>query len=152
MIAVVEGNGTDVSAIMPVMDVAFDPRFGEAWTAAQCLSILAMPGSRLLIARQETQTVGFALSRWVIDEEELLLIGVDPNCRRAGVGRNLINALLNNAKLSAHASIFLEVRNGNPAQNFYHEMGFRPIGRRPGYYKGNDGSRHDSITMQMNML
>jgi ribosomal-protein-alanine N-acetyltransferase len=150
MIELFEGNGTDVAAIMPVMDAAFDPRFGEAWTAAQCLSTLAMPGSGLLIARQEALAVGFALSRWVLDEEELLLIGVDPKCRRHGVGRKLINMLLNNAKLSGRTSIFLEVRNGNPAQHFYHEMGFTPVGRRPGYYKGSDGSHHDSITMQMN--
>jgi [ribosomal protein S18]-alanine N-acetyltransferase len=149
MIEMVEGSGTDIASIMPVMDAAFDPRFGEAWTAAQCLSTLAMPGSRLLIARKEGQVVGFALSRWVVDEEELLLIGVDPACRRQGVGQNLISMLLNNAKLSGHISVFLEVRDGNPAQNFYCEMGFTPIGRRPGYYKGNDGSRHDSITMQM---
>jgi ribosomal-protein-alanine N-acetyltransferase len=151
MIEVVEGNGTDVATIMPVMDAAFDPRFGEAWTAAQCLSTLAIPGSRLLIARQNGQALGFALSRWAIDEEELLLIGVDPACRRQGVGRHLINALLNNAKLSNHVSIFLEVRNGNSAQVFYDEMGFIPIGRRPDYYKGSDGSRHDSITMQLKL-
>lgn len=147
MIAVTEGNGTDIASFMPVMDAAFDPRFGEAWTAAQCLATLAMPGSRLLIARNGAEVVGFALSRWVVDEEELLLIGVDPQCRRCGVGKNLINTLLNNAKSSGHISIFLEVRSGNAAQNFYHEMGFRPVGRRPGYYKGIDGSRHDSITM-----
>lgn len=151
MIAVTEGNGNDVAAIMPVMNAAFDPHFGEAWTAAQCMATLAMPGSRLLIARSDAQVVGFALSRWVVDEEELLLIGVDSNYRRTGVGRNLINALLNNAKLSGQASIFLEVRNGNRAQNFYNEMGFRPVGRRPGYYKGSDGSHYDSITMLLTL-
>jgi ribosomal-protein-alanine N-acetyltransferase len=151
MIYIVEGYGQDVAAIMPVMETAFDPAFGEAWTESQCLSTLALPGGNLLLAISNNKVLGFTLSRWVVDEEELLLIGVSPTGRRQGVGNRLIQSLTNNARQSGRASIFLEVREGNPAQSFYQVMGFQPFGRRPGYYKGKDGSRHDSITMLLKL-
>ena len=46
---------------------AFDPRFGEAWTRAQCIGILAMPGVWLTLARVGEAVVGFALSRAIMD-------------------------------------------------------------------------------------
>jgi ribosomal-protein-alanine N-acetyltransferase len=63
MIDVVQGSGSDVAGIMPVMDSAFDPAFGEAWTAAQCLSTLAMPDSVLFCA----QPLGYRRGRIVAD-------------------------------------------------------------------------------------
>jgi [ribosomal protein S18]-alanine N-acetyltransferase len=151
MIEVVEGSGHDVSAIMPVMTSAFDPLFGEAWTATQCLSTLAMPGGMLLCARDGAAILGFTLSRWVADEEELLLIAVSHGARRNGVGRALIMALADNARQFGRMQLFLEVRDGNPAMAFYQQMGFCPIGRRSGYYKAKDGSLHDSITMSLKL-
>ncbi len=151
MISINEGSAHDVSVIMPVMKAAFDPCFGEAWTAAQCLSTLAMPGSLLLCARNGVNVQGFTLSRGVADEEELLLIAVSPYARRGGIGRELVKTLVGNARQSGRTNLFLEVRDGNPAKVFYHEMGFQPIGRRIGYYKGKDGARIDSITMALNL-
>jgi [ribosomal protein S18]-alanine N-acetyltransferase len=151
MIRLVEGSGSDVAVIMPVMESAFDPAFGEAWTAAQCLSTLAVPGSQLLYAKTDDAVLGFALSRGVVDEEELLLIAVSQQARRSGVGRILIEGIIKNARHSGRALLFLEVRDGNPAMSFYQQMGFNPFGRRPGYYKGKDGSRHDSITMSIKL-
>jgi [ribosomal protein S18]-alanine N-acetyltransferase len=151
MIRVSEGSAYDVASIMPVMDAAFDARFGEAWTAAQCLSTLAMPGSMLLCARYGNFVQGFTLSRGVTDEVELLLIAVSPHARRNGIGRALVNALTDDARQSGRAKLFLEVRQGNPAMAFYRQMGFQPIGLRSGYYKGTDGSLHDSVTMSLNL-
>jgi [ribosomal protein S18]-alanine N-acetyltransferase len=147
MIIIQKGEGQNIAEIMAVMDSAFDPYFGEAWTAAQCLSTLSLPGSQLLIARHEHKVVGFTLSRAVVDEEELLLIAVDPSTRRIGVGRQLLNQLFVNAAGSARTKIFLEVREQNQARHFYSEMGFKPIGLRPKYYKASDGNRYDSVTM-----
>ena len=149
MIEIVQGNGLDVAAIMPVMAEAFAPEFGEAWTAAQCLSTLAMPGGQLLIAKTAGSVVGFALSRGVMDEEELLLIGALSSARRQGIGRQLIASFNQACTKLGRRTVFLEVREGNNAYIFYTSMGFLPIGRRSGYYKSTDGSKHDSITMAL---
>ena len=146
-----QGSGLDVAAIMPVMVDAFDPEFGEAWTAAQCLSTLAMPGGQLLIAISDGIVAGFALSRGVVDEEELLLIGVSKSARRKSIGRQLIAQLQKYCIKFKRSTIFLEVREGNNAFSFYSSMGFDAVGIRPGYYKSTKGSLHDSVTMALKL-
>lgn len=139
------GCAADLPAIMPVMHAAFDPRFGEAWSEAQCLGVMAMPGSHLLIAEQG-DPLGFALSRIIVDECELMLIAVMPELQGQGVGRNLLNQVFIDARNRAAANVFLEMRNGNPARALYLSAGFAEVGRRRGYYRGSEGQIHDAIT------
>lgn len=151
MIKVSEGDAHNIAAIMPVMDDAFDPAFGESWTAAQCLSALAMPDCRLLIAESDNVVVGFSISRWVLDIEELLMIGVAKALQRRGIGSLLLNAVIDHARTDNRAKLFLEVRDGNVAHDFYCATGFQQMGRRKQYYRGLDGVRPDAITMMMNL-
>jgi [ribosomal protein S18]-alanine N-acetyltransferase len=146
-VQVTEGDARDVAAIMPIMETAFDPHFSEAWTAAQCLSALAIPGSRLLLAKRRSDIAGFALSRWVLESEELLMIGVSLDHQRQGVGSGLLNEMIRLARQENREQLFLEVRDGNAAHAFYSAIGFRPIGHRKQYYKGTDGQFSDAITM-----
>ncbi|HEV7234400.1 MAG TPA: ribosomal protein S18-alanine N-acetyltransferase [Sphingorhabdus sp.] len=151
MIEIVEGGATHIASIMPIMEDAFDPAFGEAWSAAQCLSALAMPGARLLIATSGDAVCGFALSRWVLDSEELLMIGVARSKQKQAIGAMLLDEVVRLAKEEGRTQLFLEVRDGNDAQLFYSKSGFLPIGRRKQYYKGSDGFRPDAITMTLNL-
>ena len=40
----------DLNAAMRVMDAAFDPAYGEAWTAGQLLTLFALPSARICLA------------------------------------------------------------------------------------------------------
>lgn len=151
MITVSEGDAHNIPAIMPVMDDAFDPAFGESWTTAQCLSALAMPDCRLLIAKSDNVVVGFSISRWVLDIEELLMIGVAKAWQRQNIGSSLLQAIVNHAKVDGRKKLFLEVRDGNVAHDFYCTAGFQPLGRRKQYYRGSNGVRPDAITMAMTL-
>jgi [ribosomal protein S18]-alanine N-acetyltransferase len=151
MIDIVEGDASNIASIMPIMEDAFDPAFGEAWTASQCLSALAIPGSRLLIASRDSEVCGFTLSRWVLDSEELLMIGVARSAQRQAIGSLLLKEVVRLAAQEGRTQLFLEVRDGNIAHNFYANFGFTPIGRRKQYYKGINGDRPDAITMTMNL-
>jgi len=151
MIDITEGDARDVAAIMPVMEDAFDPLFGESWNASQCLAALSMPNCRLILARNNSAITGFAISRWVLDEEELLMVAVSRHHQRQGVATRLLDHIADNAGVSNRRSLFLEVRSGNAAKAFYENKGFTETGRRKGYYKGSDGCLHDSITMTLNM-
>lgn len=151
MIVVSEGDARHIGSIMPIMADAFDPAFGEAWTASQCLSALTIPGSRLLIACRGTEVCGFTLSRWVLDSEELLMIGVAKSVQRQAVGSMLLKEVVQRANEEGRTQIFIEVRDGNPAHQFYANFGFQPIGRRKQYYKGMNGDRPDAITMNLNI-
>jgi ribosomal-protein-alanine N-acetyltransferase len=42
--------------------------------------------------------------------------------------------------------LFLEMREGNPAEALYRRAGFEPIGRRRNYYRGSAKGPLDAIT------
>jgi [ribosomal protein S18]-alanine N-acetyltransferase len=147
VIEIIQGGAHDVAAIMPIMDGAFDPAHGEAWTSAQCISALSLPQNRLLLAMDGSELAGFALSRWVMDEEELLMIAIAPPKQGFGSGRILLNAVVRNAASENRAKLFLEVRDGNAAIQFYNAAGFAEIGRRKQYYQGATGICFDAISM-----
>jgi ribosomal-protein-alanine N-acetyltransferase len=151
MIRVVEGGAIDVASIMPIMSDAFDPRFGEAWTAAQCLSTLVLPDCQLLLAKDGDVVCGFAITRWVFEHEELLMIGVARKYQRQQVGQNLLDAVMNRGRIAHREKLFLEVRDGNPAHYFYVKAGFVTIGRRKNYYKSAESINPDAITMGIDL-
>ncbi|KKC25160.1 GNAT family N-acetyltransferase [Sphingomonas sp. SRS2] len=140
--------GTDaLDAVMAVMNTAFDPGFGEAWTEPQTLTMMAMPGVWLSLARVDGRPVGFALNRIILDEAELLLLAVAPANRRQGVGMALIERSRSQTQLRNGSRLHLEVRHNNPAIELYKKAGFAIAGRRPGYYRGNDGHLYDALTL-----
>lgn len=145
------GDARDIAAIMPIMDSAFAPEFGEAWTAAQCLSLLSLPQTSLLIAKSGVRNAGFALTRWVCDEEELLMIGVSPMHQRQGIASALLRQIIESARQSRRNRVFLEVRSNNSALQFYQRYGFENCGTRKAYYRGSKGERFDAVTMALNL-
>ena len=151
MIRISGGDARDIASIMPIMDDAFDPAFGEAWTASQCLSSLALPYSSLWLAEYSGELAAFAITRWVLDEEELLMIGVANDFRRKGLGAALIKYVKENASRATRTKLFLEVRDGNPAIEFYRRTGFEQIGRRKNYYTGPKNQQSDAITMKCDL-
>lgn len=140
------GDARDVAIVGALMAAAFDPRFGEAWTSSQCLGVLAMPGVRLLLAQDGDGAAGFALSRTIMDEAELLLLAVDPAHRRRGVGGALLRAVIADARGAGVATLHLEVRSGNDAVALYRAAGFAKAGERRGYYRSRDGRHYDAHT------
>jgi len=138
-----------LDSVMQVMDEAFDPAFGEAWTRRQISDALARPRTFCLLGHAPGTTGeahGFALSRQVVDEEELLLIAVKPAWRGLGVGKRLLHELHHGARARGVLRLFLEMRDGNPALAFYEDFGFSQIGRRPAYYRSAAGGPIDALT------
>lgn len=141
------GGLAELPGVMTVMETAFEPQFGEAWTASQCAGLLPMPGVWLTVARDGGIIVGFSLARLVVDEAELLLLAVSPGARRRGVGRALLDHFLAAAPGRGAGRLHLEVRDGNHAVNLYHASGFTVVGRRRGYYSGRDGKSYDALSL-----
>ncbi|OYY89217.1 MAG: ribosomal-protein-alanine N-acetyltransferase [Sphingomonas sp. 28-66-16] len=142
------GSTRDLGTVDAIMARAFDPRFGEAWTHAQCLGVLAMPGVWLTIASIDGQAAGFALSRAIVDEAELLLLGTIPEVRRRGVGGALVRSVINEARDRGAARLYLEVRSNNEAVRLYRSLGFEKVGERRGYYRGTGRQLYDAYTFQ----
>lgn len=146
-------DATPLDAAMAVMDAAFEPHWGEAWTREQLRDSLAMPSTFLLLADRAGRavpsggvTAGFVLSRQALDEEELLLLAVRPEERGRGLGAALVERYFAAAARRGVHRIFLEMRANNPAHSLYRRCGFEPIGVRPRYYRAADGQAIDAIT------
>lgn len=147
-VSLAKGSVADLDAVVAVMEKAFDPQFGEAWTRSQCAGILPMTGVRLTVASEPGHgRIGFSLSRTIAGEAELLLIAIHPDHRRRGIGRLLLDDFLQTARSAGASRLHLEVRDGNPAIAMYRRAGFEPAGRRSKYYRGKDGSQFDALTL-----
>jgi [ribosomal protein S18]-alanine N-acetyltransferase len=146
LVELTAGAAADAEAIDRVMGAAFDPRYGEAWTRSQCVGILAMPGVWLTLARVEGAVVGFALSRAIMDEAELLLIAVDPAHARTGIGATLLRGTIAECRSRGVKRLHLEVRANNSAVALYAAHGFRRAGVRRNYYRNRDGETFDAHT------
>ncbi|MET0366179.1 MAG: GNAT family N-acetyltransferase [Sphingobium sp.] len=133
---------------MAVMNVAFDPVYGEAWTQEQVRSMLDLPGTYLVAGRVGDETVGFGLIRSIAGEAELLLLGVTPAVRRKGYGRLILQRCIEVAGRSGADTMFLEVREGNEAVALYAGAYFEQYNCRPDYYMGRDGQRRSALSFK----
>lgn len=143
------GGFADLDDVIAVMEDSFDPRFGEAWTAAQCAGLLPLPGVWLTLARDGTGIVGFALARLVANEAELLLLAVRHGAQRRGIGQRLLDGFVAQARGRGADRLHLEVREGNHAVKLYERSGFGLVGRRRNYYCGADGRCFDALTLAL---
>ena len=146
----------DLDRIMAVMEAAFDPAHGEAWNRGQVGDALVMPNTHYLLAGADggalqfgNEATGFALSRGAADEEELLLIAVRPDHRGRGIGTALLQRFIAQARERGAARVFLEMREGNPAESLYRRHGFASVGRRRHYYGRGSGTPLDAITFAL---
>ena len=93
--------------------------------------------SVVLTARSDRTIAGFAIMRYGEEAAHLNLLAVDPAYRRRGIGRRLVTWLEETALTAGPYLIGLELRAQNlEARDFYRALGYREVGRVPGYYQG----------------
>jgi ribosomal-protein-alanine N-acetyltransferase len=102
------------------------------------------------VAEDENVIAGYVLASDVPPyEAEIMRIAVDPEARKRGTGRMLMDALTEHCITSLTSDIFLEVREGNAAARaLYEKSGFRYTGKREKYYA--DGE--DALMMRRNLF
>lgn len=83
---------------------------------------------------------GFIILRPASDQGEILTIVTDPAHRQIGIARALLQAGENAARSIDVEILFLEVAEDNEAAiRLYRSSGYAPLGRRPGYYRRENG-------------
>src|SRR3546814_14782371 len=113
---------------MPVMEDAFDPLYGEAWSETQLSALLLWPGNWMLVLEVEERICGFAVARSVLDEAELMLIAVHRKMRGRGYGRSLLDKVIVACRRRTVRRIYLEVSAEHEnAEMLYTSAGFRPV-------------------------
>jgi ribosomal-protein-alanine N-acetyltransferase len=119
---------------------AFAPLGERPWTRQDMAELLASADAGGLLLQIDGEDAGMALWRTAADEAELLTIAVQAAHRRRGVGRALLDAVVERARQRGARVLFLEVGVDNPpARSLYSQVGFVEVGRRIGYYHRHHG-------------
>ena len=85
----------------------------------------------------------------VVDEAHIATIAVHPQYRGQGIGKLLMDHILQDAVRRGLLSALLEVRAGNQvAIQMYRQFGFEEVGRRPRYYQDN---HEDAVLMTLEL-
>ena len=99
--------------------------------------VVARIGEAPLVGRDHM--MGYVCRSFMAEEIHILRLVVDPAHRRRGIGRRLLDAVIDESRDVRAAAIFLEVGEKNEAARcLYRAAGFSPIGTRRDYYgRGN---------------
>ncbi|MCD8083111.1 MAG: ribosomal protein S18-alanine N-acetyltransferase [Clostridiales bacterium] len=109
--------------------------FTEPWSYRLLESGIYSPYDVYYVFEQENQILGYCDLRLLAGEGEVQRIAVRPDVRRRGVGRRLMDAMMDFAEQNGATAISLEVREGNEAaRRLYETCGFAAEAMRRGYY------------------
>lgn len=92
---------------------------------------------------------GFAITQIVLDEATLFNIAIDPAFQRQGLGRALLEDVIQQIEKKDVFTLWLEVRASNAkAISLYESLGFNEVSVRRNYYPAAQG-REDAIMMAL---
>ncbi|SNY68742.1 ribosomal protein S18-alanine N-acetyltransferase [Enterobacter sp. CC120223-11] len=95
------------------------------------------------------EMAAFAITQIVLDEATLFNIAVDPAYQRRGLGRELLEQVVDEVEKRGVVTLWLEVRASNAAAiALYESMGFNEATIRRNYYPTAEG-REDAIIMAL---
>jgi tRNA threonylcarbamoyl adenosine modification protein YeaZ/ribosomal-protein-alanine acetyltransferase len=119
----------------------------DPWPKEAFVREITSKHNRYVAARTRDLLVGYAgisrLGRTPPFEYEVHTLGVDPAYHGRGIGRRLLDELLN---FAAGSVVYLEVRTDNaPAIALYRSAGFTEVGLRRRYYRASGA---DAYTMR----
>ncbi len=109
---------------------------GWRYDAPKVARLIANADIVSLVACDAQGLAGFAVMQFGDEHAHLVLLAVQPRCRRQGVARRLMTWLFDSARVAGIAELSLELRAGNAAARaFYRSVGFADAGLLPGYYR-----------------
>jgi [ribosomal protein S18]-alanine N-acetyltransferase len=126
--------------------------FHRGWGEAEFEGMLTERNTLVHRLRQGRNIIGFAASRMVAGEAEILSIAVNASYRGRGLSRNLLLTHLGHLAGRGVRTVFLEVEENNqPARRLYERAGFGIAGRRERYYRQPDGEQLNALLMRRDL-
>lgn len=135
-------NMTDLDAVMVI-----EPHiYTHPWTRGNFSDSLSS-GYSAWVLEKGNEMIGYALLMMVMDEAHLLNLSIAKDYQKQGLGRYLLEHMIQIARNHHAAHMFLEVRPSNiSAIALYENMGFNEMAIRRGYYPAATG-REDAVLM-----
>lgn len=130
----------DLAAVWDIERRAYD----YPWSRGIFVDCLRVPYQCEVLER-DGRIAGYAIVSMAADEAHLLNLCLDPELHGQGLGRFMLDHVLEAAQEQKARVIYLEVRPSNQrAVTLYLRNGFRRIGVRPRYYRDGEG-REDAL-------
>lgn len=127
-----------------------DRVYPHPWTRGNFLDSLYSGYEAWILRDTSGKLIGYFLLMLALDEAHLLNITVHGDLHGQGVGRGLLDKVVELSRSKDMRSVLLEVRPSNTrALAVYVRYGFSKIGSRKGYYPAADGKREDAIVMRL---
>jgi ribosomal-protein-alanine N-acetyltransferase len=131
----------DLSAIEQIEKRAYP----TPWSRSMFASELAKPSSICLGASERERLAGYLIVSRYVDAWHVMNVAVDPDFRRRGIAKTLLEELFALTLDDGRRGYTLEVRVSNAgAIALYEQLGFHSSGIRRGYYTDN---REDAMIM-----
>ncbi|MGI0117083.1 ribosomal protein S18-alanine N-acetyltransferase [Zooshikella sp. RANM57] len=122
--------------------------YSHPWTRGIFLDCL-QSGYHCNVLYSQEKIIGHSVLMTVVDEAHLLNITIAPCFQGRGLGRYLLDILINHAKHLNATTMFLEVReSNNVAITLYQRVGFNEVGIRKDYYPLMKG-RENAVLMAL---
>lgn len=112
---------------------------GESWSFGTIATAFDNPAYEMVVAEEDGEILGYGCTCTAMENCDLENVLVAEEYRRGGVGRAILNALLDNAKERGAEKVFLEVRVSNSAAlMLYLSCGFKGVHARTRYYSDGE--------------
>ena len=139
-------TAADLERVMAIEELAYP----HPWSIGNFADSLAA-GYDAWVFEDEHGWVGYAILMWAIDEAHLLNLCVAPELQRRGLGRRLLQWLIDDVAARGAGTMLLEVRPSNlAARALYLASGFATVGLRKGYYPAG-AEREDALVMSRSL-
>lgn len=128
----------------PVYAALHERCFERGWSEAEFGTILSDPKCQAFLRLSDDASgnlpSGFIVFRTILNEAEILTIGVVPECRKKGYAQDLLRCAIDELVGSKVDELFLEVvENNYSAKALYQGFGFKTVGTRKNYAQTSTG-------------
>lgn len=124
--------GLDDAAAIATLEAIVTP---HPWSERSAQSTLSRPTTAAWVVELDGQVVGHLITTLLFERAEVLLIAVDPERRRQGLGERLLRHGQEHWAVNGATEAWLEVRvNNQAARSLYERLGWTEHSVRPYYY------------------
>ncbi len=122
------------------------------WTEGIFRDCLKVGYSAWVVQDVRGEILAYALMSMAVGEAHILNLCVEPAHHGQGLGRFLLDHLMQLARSANMTVLLLEVRRSNTAaRRLYERAGFRTFGIRKGYYPAHEG-REDALVLGVDIV
>lgn len=135
MVTIRDANFSDLSQIVTLEGKVYE----QPWSETIISDEMAQANRIYMVVEQDDEIVGFGGLMLAEEDAHITTLGIAPEQRRQYLGSRLLLTLIDQAIDADARHLTLEVRESNfNAQQLYEQFGFSSVGKRHGYYRGED--------------